>query len=468
MPIRRALDQFRHDVRRIRTKDSFARNAFTVFSGNSVVLLSQLLLTPLIARVYGPEAYGIYGLYLALVQNLSSFADLGYSNAYVLPKEDERFMHLFRTNFLLLGAMVLFAVAMAVFSDQVYTWVPDWKPLGGFIYFLPISLFAYSLAVFFTQWFTRMRAFKTSVFIGSATTVTLRLFNLGFGVLGKGGSHGLIIGDVVVNGLAVIAYWVAMTRHGIKQLFRGWSWKAMKGTALEYRRYPLLTFPERWVTLLGMQIPVFLLIEDPAIVGQFALSSSLLLIPLRLLGYSFSTVFIQKAAETVDSDPELLGRIIKGLNNRLFWVGLVPFTCMVFFSDEVFRFVLGDAWHDAGVITAYMGLFFFFRLISEPMVTLFYAQRREHLLLIFQSILTIARFAVMLPLMHWGMGAGAAILGFSIVSALAYVVLGYLLLHAAGQQALRITLRSLLITAVSCALFALLRYALLGDLWPHL
>ena len=466
--MRRILEHLRHDWRRIRTKDTFARNAFTVFGGNSVVLLSQLLLTPIIARIYGPEAYGIYGLFLALVLNLSSFTDLGYSNAYVLPKEDHRFLHLFRLNFSLLGIMVVLTTIVALCREQLYTLIPDWRPLGDHICLLPVSLFAYSMAVFFTQWLTRMRAFGTSVYIGSAATVSLRVFNMGYGLLSKGGSHGLIIGDVVVNSLAVIAYWVAMFKHGIRQLFSGWSWKGMRELAVEYKRYPLLTFPERWVTLLGMQLPVLLLISDTGVVGQFALSSSLLLIPLRLLGYSFSTVFIQKAAETVNSDPELLGRITKGLYQRLFWVGLVPFTAMVFFSDVVFTFVLGEAWHDAGVITAYMGLFFFFRLISEPMLAVFYVQRREHLLLVFQSILTAARLAVMLPLLYWGMGSGAVILGFSAVSALGYLVLGHLLLSATKQAATRLTVISVAITAVGCAFFAALRYAVLGNPWPTL
>lgn len=468
MPIRRALEQVRHDLKRIRTKDSFTRNAFTVFGGNSVVLLSQLLLTPLIARIYGPEAYGIYGLFMALVLNLASFADLGYSMAYVLPKEHDRFMHLFRLNFSLLILLVLLTIIPALLHTRLYALVPGWAPLGASILLVPVSLFGYSMAVFFTQWLTRERAFKASVIIGSSTTVSLRLFNLGYGLLRKGSSHGLIVGDVVVNGLATVVYWVTMRRHGIKELFRGWSWRHMRELAVEYKRYPMLIFPEKWVTLLGMQLPVFLLIADPVVVGQFALSGSLLMIPLRLLGYSFSTVFIQKAAETVDTDPALLGRITRGLYERLFWVGLVPFTAMVFFSDVVFSFVLGEAWHDAGVITAYMGLFFFFRLMSEPMVTLFYAQRREHLMLIFQSLLTVARLAVMLPLLHLGYGSGMAILGFSVVSALAYLVLGYMLLHAATERAARLTLRSLLITTLACGLFALVRFAVLGNWWPTL
>lgn len=468
MALRRFLDQLRHDLGRIRTKDSFSHNAFAVFSGNTVSLASQLLLTPLIARIYGPEAYGIYGLFTALVMNFSAFTDLGYSNAYVLPKEDGRFMHLLRLNFSLLGVILVLTVLLAVFSDLLYTVFPGWGMLGGFIWFVPFCILTYSTAIFFTQWFTRLRAFKTSVYIGSSATVGTRVFNFAYGLIRKGSIHGLIIGDVVVGGIASVVYWMAMAKHGAGRIFREWSWRGIREMAVEYKRYPLLTFPERWVSLIGMQLPVFLLIGDPVIVGQFALSGALLLIPLRLLGYSFSTVYVQKAAETVDADPALLGRITKGLYQRLFLIGLLPFTGLIFFSDEVFRIVLGDAWRDAGVITAYMGLFFYFRMMSEPMVALFYVKRREHTLLVFQTILTLARIGVMLPLIYAGYSAGTAILGFAMVSGAGYLVLGALLLHAAGQRALFLTARTLVITAISCAVFASLRFLVLGTIWPSL
>ncbi|HRH39605.1 MAG TPA: hypothetical protein PK760_14745, partial [Flavobacteriales bacterium] len=161
--MRRVLDHLRHDWKRIRTKDTFARNAFTVFGGNSVVIVTQVLLTPVIARIYGPEAYGIYGLYTALIVNLFSFVDLGYSSAYVLPKEDARFMDLVRLNLSLLGVMVLLLVVAGLFKEQVYELVPKWSSLGWHIHLLPIGLTAYCIASFFTQWFTRRRAFGTSV-----------------------------------------------------------------------------------------------------------------------------------------------------------------------------------------------------------------------------------------------------------------------------------------------------------------
>ncbi|MBK9175541.1 MAG: lipopolysaccharide biosynthesis protein [Flavobacteriales bacterium] len=463
---RRILEHLRNDLKRIRTKDSFARNVFTIFSGNSVVLISQLLLTPLIARIYGPEVYGIYGLFLALVVNMAAFADLGYSTAYVLPKEDREAMHLLRLNLFLLLVLTCVALVIGLLRHQLYAVLPDWSRLGKHILLLPVGLLGFGLIYFFTNVFTRHRAFSTSVYLGSTTTVSIRVFNLIYGVVSKGALFGLIIGDVLMNALASVAYWIAMRRYGISALFSGWDWKAIRAVAIAYKRYPLLTFPERWVSQLSGQLPIFLLIKEPGVVGQFALSTSLLTMPLRLLGYSLNNVYIQKAAATAQEDPEHLGRITRGLYLRLFWIGLLPFTLLVFFSDLVFVLVMGEAWHGAGVITGYLGVFFLFRLVSEPMITLFYAQRKEHTVLFFGIGLGAARLVAIVGALYLGASALSAILAFALVSALGYILLGYLLLRHTGQAALPLTLRSLLITLLTCVILALLRFLIIGDWFP--
>ncbi|MEO8590470.1 MAG: lipopolysaccharide biosynthesis protein [Flavobacteriales bacterium] len=462
------MEQLRHDVRRIRTPGTFSRNSFTVFSANTITIGSQIVLTPLIARIYGPEAYGVYGLFLALVMNLSSVADLGYSLAYVLPKDDKRFQDLVRLNLLILLAVTVFCLAAGLFRDRIYDVIPSWRPMGGWIMVLPVGFIFYSLTVFATQWLIRAKSFRHAAFSGAWSNLGMRSFNLVFGLLSKGALHGLMLGEVVVRGASMLLYWRRLIPYGFDRLFSEWSWASIKEAAIEYKRYPLLIFPERWVALFGGQLPLFLLADDLTLLGQYALGSSLLLIPLRLLGFTFSPVYLQKASETVDSDPELLGRITKGLFQRLFWIGVVPFTMLVFFGDELFHLVMGDAWRNAGVITAYLGAFFFFRLLTEPMIALFNVLRREHVMLIFGVVLTILRLAAMLTAMQLGLGSGAVVLAYSLVSLLSYIVLMVMLLNAARLPGLIITVRSIIYASVIAVLFAALRYAILGNWWPTL
>jgi O-antigen/teichoic acid export membrane protein len=465
LPLRRAISNIRHDLDRIRAKDSFSKHAFQVFSSNALVIVGQLVLSPIIARIYGPEAYGIYGFFLALTMNLASLGDMGYSMAYVLPKEDERFLHLVRLNLALTGGIVLACVVAGHTRDFLFTRFPALAPLGDWFLFLGPAVGFYAIATFATQWLIRVKRFRTSSLTGATTDLSMRSFNLVYGFLSQGAMHGLILGELLVRGLAVPVYAKWLVPHGLGRLLHGWSWKAIRRTAGQYYRYPLLVFPERWISLLGNQLPIFLLAGDLRTLGHYALGATLLLVPLRLLGFTFTSVYLQKASDTIDRDPELLSRITKGLYNRLFWVGIVPFTILVFFADEAFRIVLGEDWRDAGVITAYLGVFFFFRLLTEPMVTLFNVQRREHYMLVFQSVLTMFRLVAMLVTIHWGYDSTTVILSFAMVSMAGYLFLSVALLNAAGLPGTSMALRATIPILAIGSLGALLRMVLLGTWW---
>ena len=105
-------------------RGSFANSAAHVFSGSSLVILSQLVLTPIIARIYGPEAYGVYGLFLALSLNLAQLSDPGLFTAYVLPRDHDRFLDLVRLDLICFAAVLLLILPFCLAHEVIYTWVP--------------------------------------------------------------------------------------------------------------------------------------------------------------------------------------------------------------------------------------------------------------------------------------------------------------------------------------------------------
>lgn len=466
VPIRRSINKVREDVRRIRTPGSFARNSFHVLSGNALAMASQLILTPLIARIYGPEAYGLYALYMALSMNLAAMSDLGYATAYVLPRDEERFLHLVRFNIGLALVLGLLATGLSFMPGLVYSVFPDWQVLGGWLHWVGPASALYALSVFFTQWLTRAKEFKRSAFTGATIDLSMRLFNVGFGWLAKAPSYGLMLGDLLIRALIIPVYLWSLGPHGLGRLFVWRPWRELRSVLLEYKRYPLLVFPERWVSLLGIQLPTFLLAADLSMVGQYGLGASLMLIPLRLLGYSFSTVYLQKAAEIVHHAPDELRRLTHGLYNRLFWVGLGPFLLLTFFADEAFALLFGEEWRNAGVISAFIGGYFFFRLLTDPMASLFNVKRREHVMLIFGMVMLGVRAAAMLATAAMGHGSEVVILVYALLSWAGQLVLSVVLLNTAGIAGFRVTLRSLGLVALFAFLLALVRFAILGTWWP--
>jgi O-antigen/teichoic acid export membrane protein len=465
-PIRRSIDAVKRDLASVRNKGSFARHAMQAFSGVALITLSQLVLTPIIARIYGPESYSIYGLFLALASNFALIAELGYTSAYVLPREEEGFLNLVRINLSALGVIVLLLVPICLAKDLVYQLIPDWSILGKWIYLLPIGVLITSLPILMTHWLTRAKAFGRSAYLGGATNVGLRLFNVGYGTAMHGQAGGLILGEVIVRSLSLVLYVRSLVPHGIKRLGQRWSRSDMWRTALEFKRYPLFIFPEKWVSLMGMQAPIYLLVASQTLVGKYTMASALLLMPLRLLGYSFSNVYLQKANESWQKGPAELGRVTWGLFQRLLLFGALPFAILTVFGDLIFSFFLGARWVEAGVMASLLGPFFFMRLLSEPIFTVLNVVRKEHLMIQFQSVLLLVRWGAMLAVLYTTDDPVLALAAFCVVSTIGQVVITAMLLHHAHASWTAGLLRALSVELACVALMMGLRFAVIGTWGP--
>ena len=462
--------RFWADVKAARQRGSFARNAVFTFSDALVNVLAQLILTPLVARLYGPEPYGVYGLFITIATNLSLIVGLAYPNALVLPRDEDGFQQLARATFALIVGMTLLITPLFMWHEALFRIAPALRVMGHWTYAIPLMVLLLALLQYFNTWATRAKAFSLNAKIGPAANVGLRAVNLAVGTATQGATWGLIAGELIVRTASVGAFLVGLKRHGIRLLGGPYDMAAMKAALREHRSHPLFVFPSRWLALFATQLPLIGLITlgDTRAAGQFTLGSGLLLMPLRLFGYSLAGVFYQKAAEARDAGPQAVASITGRLHARLVMLGLIPFTFITFFGDAVFALVLGDAWTLAGTYTALMGVFYFFRLLSEPLVTLFSVLGKERKMLGFYATAMAVNLGAVLLGTHVLRSAGGMIALFAACNTVLYLDLSMRLLRLAGCEPWRPTVRAIALTAAACALFAGARYLVLGTFAPAL
>src|SRR5699024_11588126 len=70
------------------TKKPFVRHVAIVATGTAAAQAVTMLLSPLITRLYGPQAYGLMGLFAAIVGIIAPIAALTYSFAIVFPNRN--------------------------------------------------------------------------------------------------------------------------------------------------------------------------------------------------------------------------------------------------------------------------------------------------------------------------------------------------------------------------------------------
>jgi O-antigen/teichoic acid export membrane protein len=64
------------------------RNVTIVASGTAGAQVITMAFAPLITRLYGPEAFGLLGTFVAILGIVTPLAALTYPIAIVLPKSD--------------------------------------------------------------------------------------------------------------------------------------------------------------------------------------------------------------------------------------------------------------------------------------------------------------------------------------------------------------------------------------------
>ncbi|MGH6948327.1 MAG: lipopolysaccharide biosynthesis protein, partial [Kiloniellales bacterium] len=98
----------------------FARHAMTLGGGNALAQLIVLGLSPVIAHLYSPEAFGLFAAYTAILLLLSVAATGQYETALMLPRRDRQAACLLIFILMLCPTLALgFGLVLIVFSDQI-------------------------------------------------------------------------------------------------------------------------------------------------------------------------------------------------------------------------------------------------------------------------------------------------------------------------------------------------------------
>lgn len=448
-------------IRQLRQKGSFAQNFAVAFSGTAAVAMLGFAVSPIMTRLYGPQSYGLFAVFNAIVSNVSLFSTLGYAPAFLLPRQRRQFLTLVQLTILLsVAALVLMLLAFGLLRQPLLRWLKA-EALGSWFYVVPVAVFVFNLNVIMSAWYLRTKEFRKRAGIDVATAVAGRSLTLGVGWLGHGPVGGLLLGDL----FAKLTMFGSMLFSGIHrqlhELRRPFSWMYIRAVAWQYREYPFYVMPTAYLSNLAGQLPIFFLSTGfgTGPVGLYAFSTSLLEIPLNLIGNAVAPVFLQKATETHHQEPERLKHICLDLYNKLFYLGLLPFGVITVFGDWIFRLVFGAEWEQAGVFTGYLGYYYVFRLASYATSPVYAVLRRQRLALVGTALLVLVRAgSLLVGITTHNLNLGMLLFGLS--SLLVTFLVDMNILYLLKLPVLRLAARSIALVLATLLLLWGVRMAL--------
>jgi len=401
-------------IDRIAPPGSFKRGVSVLVGGTAASQVLLFAAAPILTRLYAPDDFGLLALYAALLGIGGVVVSLRYQLAIPLPGDDQEAASVaLAALFAVLGTVAASGIVVVLFRQPIATGL-NAPELGPLLWLLPVGLLALGLYQVFKYWAIRVEDFgpvarsKITQAV-SAVALQLGLFPLGpiALVLGQAAGHGAGGGRLAKTALA-----------GNWSLFRRATPRSVWASAVRYRRFPLYSTWGAAFNKLGWNLPALALapLFSPAVAGVYLLTHRVLVAPQSFLGEAVGQVFLSRAAESDRS--EELGALVRKLVARLAVIGLPPTLAIMIVGPQLFDFVFGPQWRQAGDFARWMAPWLFLVFLTSPLSTLFSVLERQSEEMLFQGGLLVGRVIALL---------GGAALGDALVA-----VAFYALVNAAG------------------------------------
>ncbi|WP_082232885.1 lipopolysaccharide biosynthesis protein [Halobacillus massiliensis] len=372
---------------------SFSRNLALVMSGTIIAQLINILVAPLLSRLYEPEAFGVFAVYTSILSIVGVIIALRYELAIQIPKSKRSAIHIFILTLLIIFTITLFTlILVALFDNEIASF------LGGnefinMLWWLPISVFTLGLFKTLNQLIIRLKEFKTLTYSQLNRSIFTAIVQIIGGLLIKS-PGGLIGGQAIGQAAAVIFMGKKVYK---RKTFSILSWKRVFKEFKKHKEFAIFSAPQALLNSLSQNILVILLafFFTSTIVGFYALSERILKIPLRMIGQSLRQVFFQKASETYNSNKSV-NKITKRLTIYLSLIGLIPTAIVIIYGPELFSIILGSKWREAGVYAQILMPAFFMSFINIPAVVIVPVIKLQKFHMNYEIILTTLRVGTIL------------------------------------------------------------------------
>lgn len=372
-------------ISKLKPKSEFSKNVITLMTGTTIAQAMPIAISPILTRIYTPEDFGIFAIYMAVVSIISIIATGRYEMAIMLPKEEEDVTSIVKLTLLILSTITVILFLIVIIFNQTITNLIENKEISNWLYFLPISIFLVGLYQVYNYLLIREKNFKrlsTNKIIVSATNASTQL---GYGIIISNG-FGLLFGNIISYIISI--YFIIKSKVVNKYFnFKG---NSIKKVAKEYQNFPKYDVPSVLVNVVANQLPILALGKyfGLGVVGLYSLMYKVLMMPISLLSSTVLDVFKQRATEDYNKYGNCKDIYIKTFKS-LVLLGIVPFTILGVWAPEIFAFVFGDKWRVAGEFAQLMTPVLYLKLIVSPLSYTLYIVGKQKLNLIGQICLLI-------------------------------------------------------------------------------
>ncbi len=351
-------------LNKLKPKSEFSRNVLTLMTGTTIAQAIPIAISPILTRIYTPEDFGMFALYMSIASILSVIATGRYELAIMLPKKDEDAVNIVALSIIISFFVSFIALAIVFFFNAQITTLLGNPEISNWLYFIPVTVLLTGVYQSFNYWSNRKKQYKrlaTSRVVQSGTTATSNI-GMGFGGFGSGG---LILSGIIGQGIAtsVLARLVwREDKYRVKDVNK------LKVFALSrrYIKFPKFDLPSSIIYSIytNMAVIFFTKFFESSVSGFYFFANRIIKTPFSFFISAFSDVFYQKLSRTTDYK-----EIVKELNNfsiKIFKITFIPFIFIIYSSFYYVEFIFGKEWRELYIYISIFSMPIYMGLLLAP------------------------------------------------------------------------------------------------------
>lgn len=373
-------------IKRLKPKSESSRNVLTLITGTTIAQAIPIAISPILTRLYTPEDFGVFALYMSIVAILSVFATGRYDLAIMLPEKDEDALHMVALSIVLTtGVSLIVLFVTTVFNHQITRLLGN-AQISSWLYLIPLSVFLTGIYQSLNTWANRKKHYRLlsgNRIIQSAatggTSITLGLGGIGIGGMIIGGFIGLLM----TTSLLLKRFYQELTQF-VPTIQYPKIFMLMR-KHIHFPKYDIFATLSNVMAHQTAHI-LFNSIGNAATAGHYYLVQKILGLPGSVISSSVLYVFKEKAVYNFASygnAKEIYAKTFK----KLFLISFIPFGLLMVYAQDIFTLLFGTNWAEAGVYAQILAPMFFLQFIASPLSYILYITNSQRLNLHLQIVM---------------------------------------------------------------------------------
>ena len=329
--------------------DPLLKGIVIIGSGTAAAQVLGIVFVPVLTRIYPPAIYGTLAVFTSLLSILIVAASFRYELTLPLPEKDDDAEYLLILSlFIVCTLTIILFIILTIYGDFL-AGIFHFEFVRPYYWLFCLGFFGISVYQILTYWTLRSKDYMTITRTRIAQSISGSVSKIILGILSFG-SFGLICGEIIgrMVGIGTLGKTILPK---IWQTMHDFDQKKVKTLAYQYRKFPAFSMPASFINEISLQVPTLFIsaVFGFQIVGLYALTYSMLVLPVSLISGSIAQVFYGESSEVFRQRSGEILSLYQKTTKKLFLFGAPLIFTGAIISPLVFPLIFGSAWKDAGM-----------------------------------------------------------------------------------------------------------------------